>query len=198
MKKISKEYVEIRTIEFISQISKAGIYNFLSYALIMGSMALILNITSLENIWIMLLYAMAITFQILTGAIFVFYVYVDPQGTDSYWLMNEIFNDLALLILLIFNLRVFIYVTLGNMIQNKLKTYMYNIYLDFFDVQYASKELDELPIVKVMIVFAIPIVIFEFSIFLSLSCSLPIKIFMAIGSLIILYVVTKLLIWFFQ
>ncbi len=28
MKKISKEYVEIRTIEFISQISKAGIYNF--------------------------------------------------------------------------------------------------------------------------------------------------------------------------
>ncbi len=60
-----------------------------------------------------------------------FYVYVDPQGTDSYWLMNEIFNDLALLILLIFNLRVFIYVTLGNMIQNKLKTYMYNIYLDF-------------------------------------------------------------------
>ena len=108
MKKISKEYVEIRTIEFISQISKAGIYNFLSYALIMGSMALILNITSLENIWIMLLYAMAITFQILTGAIFVFYVYVDPQGPDSYWLMNEIFNDLALLILLIFNLRVFI------------------------------------------------------------------------------------------
>ena len=106
--------------------------------------------------------------------------------------------SLALVFLVAFSVRVFVYIKGANMIYDLLRDYIGNMYAKYFDIDLGFEEIEYFPIIRTIIVLILPVVFFEVSVFLFLPVSLTFKIVITISALLFMWLVIKLLGWFFD
>ena len=106
--------------------------------------------------------------------------------------------SLALVFLVAFSVRVFVYIKGANMIYDLLRDYIGNMYAKYFDMDLGFEEIEDFPIIRTIIVLILPVVFFEVSVFLFLPVSLTFKIVITISALLFMWLVIKLLGWFFD
>ena len=209
MGKVFKKYLKERIIDFIAYISEY-MYGIISYLLIVGGMAIILNKVSFGNKILMKMYVITVLYQILAYVITVLYqilAYViciinitldGPSETERYIAINEMWISLALVFLVAFSVRVFVYIKGANMIYDLLRDYIGNMYAKYFDMDLGFEEIEDFPIIRTIIALILPVVFFEVSVFLFLPVSLTFKIVITISALLFMWLVIKLLGWFFD
>ena len=129
MGKVFKKYLKERIIDFIAYISEY-MYGIISYLLIVGGMAIILNKFHLE-----IMYVITVLYQILAYVICIINITLDgPSETERYIAINEMWISLALVFLVAFSVRVFVYIKGANMIYDLLRDYIGNMYAKYFDM----------------------------------------------------------------
>ena len=198
MGKVFKKYLKERIIDFIAYISEY-MYGIISYLLIVGGMAIILNKVSFGNKILMKMYVITVLYQILAYVICIINITLDgPSGTERYIAINEMWISLALVFLVAFSVRVFVYIKGANMIYDLLRDYIGNMYAKYFDMDLGFEEIEDFPIIRTIIVLILPVVFFEVSVFLFLPVSLTFKIVITISALLFMWLVIKLLGWFFD
>ena len=106
--------------------------------------------------------------------------------------------SLALVFLVAFSVRVFVYIKGANMIYDLLRDYIGNMYAKYFDMDLGFEEVEDFPIIRTIIALILPVVFFEVSVFLFLPVSLTFKIVITISALLFMWLVIKLLGWFFD
>ena len=198
MGKVFKKYLKERIIDFIAYISEY-MYGIISYLLIVGGMAIILNKVSFGNKILMKMYVITVLYQILSYVICIINITLDvPSETERYIAINEMWISLALVFLVAFSVRVFVYIKGANMIYDLLRDYIGNMYAKYFDMDLGFEEIEDFPIIRTIIVLILPVVFFEVSVFLFLPVSLTFKIVITISALLFMWLVIKLLGWFFD
>lgn len=115
-----------------------------------------------------------------------------------YIAINEMWISLALVFLVAFSVRVFVYIKGANMIYDLLRDYIGNMYAKYFDMDLGFEEIEDFPIIRTIIALILPVVFFEVSVFLFLPVSLTFKIVITISALLFMWLVIKLLGWFFD
>ena len=96
MGKVFKKYLKERIIDFIAYISEY-MYGIISYLLIVGGMAIILNKVSFGNKILMKMYVITVLYQILAYVICIINITLDgPSETERYIAINEMWISLAL------------------------------------------------------------------------------------------------------
>ena len=198
MGKVFKKYLKERIIDFIAYISEY-MYGIISYLLIVGGMAIILNKVSFGNKILMKMYVITVLYQILAYVICIINITLDgPSETERYIAINEMWINLALVFLVAFSVRVFVYIKGANMIYDLLRDYIGNMYAKYFDMDLGFEEIEDFPIIRTIIALILPVVFFEVSVFLFLPVSLTFKIVITISALLFMWLVIKLLGWFFD
>lgn len=177
MKKKKKKIYNERILDFIKNMCEIN-YTIIAYLCMSGGFGLILNYISVAigKTNDVKMYALAITFHAIIAIIIYCFIYFNIEKLEYYIFLEDFFQYIGTCLVLLFNIRVWLYFIVSIFFFNKLTGYMDRIYMDFFDEDTACKDINCLPIIRIFIVFIVPVLFLEFSIFVFLKVSLLLKI----------------------
>lgn len=191
MKKKKKKIYNERILDFIKNMCEIN-YTIIAYLCMSGGFGLILNYISVAigRTNDVKMYALAITFHAVIAIIIYCFIYFNTEKLEYYIFLEDFFQYIGTCLVLLFNIRVWLYFIVSIFFFDKLTGYMDRIYMDFFDEDTACKDINCLPIIRIFIVFIIPVLFLEFSIFYFWEVSLSLKLSVSViigGILRIIY-----------
>lgn len=179
MKKMNKKIYDERILEFIKNMCEVK-YTIITYLCMSGGFGLILNYISVAigRTKDVKMYALVITFYAVIAIINCCFIYFNPEKFEYYMFLKEFFQNVGVGLVLLYNIRVGLYFMVSIFFCfNRLTSYTIAIYVDFFDEDTeCKKDINSLPIIRIFIVFIIPVLFLEFSIFAFLKVALLLKI----------------------